>query len=352
MTRLPLEVQTLYGELLEQLVALEAHRSIARAPGCFTLKTVRGEAYYYFQYSEPGGVQKQVYVGKKDTYLDKLVDRYRSQSRMLRADARGVQRLCALLRAGGALMTDAPSARVLKALAESGAFHLGAVLVGTHAFVVLGNLLGVRWEHAALRTLDVDIATGPGLGIAFPERRADIPQTLARLEMGFLPVPALNPRRPSTLFKVRGRALRADLLVPALNPRHTAAVFIPGLNAAAQPVRFLDFLIERPERGALIDGGGVLVQVPAPARYALHKLLLVGERPVSAQVKAEKDLNQATQLLSVLAEDRQGDLLLAWEALQRRGERWRKQVRKGVSALARRDRDLSDHLRDLLHVTA
>jgi hypothetical protein len=39
MTRLPLETQTLYAELLEQLTALEAQRAIGYLTGCFTLKT-------------------------------------------------------------------------------------------------------------------------------------------------------------------------------------------------------------------------------------------------------------------------------------------------------------------------
>ena len=42
MNRLPLETQTLYAELVEQLTVLEAQRAIGHLPGCFTLKTVKG----------------------------------------------------------------------------------------------------------------------------------------------------------------------------------------------------------------------------------------------------------------------------------------------------------------------
>jgi hypothetical protein len=55
MTRLPLETQTLYAELLEQLTAIEAQRATGNLPGCFTLKKVKGLEYYYFQHSGPGG---------------------------------------------------------------------------------------------------------------------------------------------------------------------------------------------------------------------------------------------------------------------------------------------------------
>lgn len=69
--------------------------------------------------------------------------------------------------------------------------------VGTHAFIVLGSLLGVRWA-TSLRTQDVDIAV-PGIN-------ADLPSALDSLEMGFLPVSGLDPKSPTTSFKVRGQS--------------------------------------------------------------------------------------------------------------------------------------------------
>jgi hypothetical protein len=46
MTKLPLEVQTLYAELMERLAAAEAVRAIGDVPGSFVTKTVKGEEYY------------------------------------------------------------------------------------------------------------------------------------------------------------------------------------------------------------------------------------------------------------------------------------------------------------------
>src|SRR5262245_41482921 len=140
MTKLPLEVQTLYAELLERLIASQARRSIGDVPGGFVTKTIKGEVYYYFQHSEPGGARRQTYIGRRDAALERVVERFRTGSAARREDDLAVQRLCAALRAGGALATDTGSARVLAGLAQSGVFHLGAVLVGTHAFIALGNL--------------------------------------------------------------------------------------------------------------------------------------------------------------------------------------------------------------------
>jgi hypothetical protein len=172
MDKLPLEIQTLYAELLERLVALEAQRSIGSVPGCFVTKEVRGESYYYFQLSEPGGAKRQIYLGRKDAVLGRIAARHRAGRGDHAGDEASIQRLCTLLRAGGAQVTDAPSARVLRALAGAGVFRLDGLLVGTHAFVVLGNILGARWGGSWLRTQDIDIAAGTSLSIAVPEAPA------------------------------------------------------------------------------------------------------------------------------------------------------------------------------------
>jgi hypothetical protein len=64
--RQPLVVQTLYAELMEQMLAQEAGRSIGDVEGCFTTKNIKGEQYVYFQYSDPGGRKRQTYIGKGD----------------------------------------------------------------------------------------------------------------------------------------------------------------------------------------------------------------------------------------------------------------------------------------------
>ena len=45
MERMPLEVQSLYTELLDRLSAIEARRSIGHVPGTFVTKKVKGDAY-------------------------------------------------------------------------------------------------------------------------------------------------------------------------------------------------------------------------------------------------------------------------------------------------------------------
>ncbi len=345
MKRQPLEIQTIYAELLEQLAAYEAARAIGHTPGSFVTKTIKGQKYYYFQHMGPGGTKHQTYVGRRDSALDALAQRFAEGRLNAAGEQESIDRLAALLRAGGAMLTDGPSARVLRGLADAGVFHAGGVLVGTHAFIVLGNLLGVRWE-SSLRTQDVDIAADPNLDIAVPYASADLPSALESLEMGFLPVPGLDPGSPTTSFKVRGQALRVDLLTPVSRTR-SRPVTLQRFAAAAQPMRFLDYLIESPVQAAVIDGAVAAVNVPDPARFALHKLVVAGERPAAMAAKRDKDLAQAAQLLAVLREDRPGDLTLAWEALAVRGDAWVKRVKRSVSALERVSADAARSVRKL-----
>jgi hypothetical protein len=104
------------------------------------------------------------------------------------------------------------------------------------------------------------------------------------------------------------------------------------LGAAATPLRFLDYVIEETQPGAVLGGRGVLVNVPRPGRFAIHKLVVAGRRG-SRQTKAAKDLLQASALLSLLVTDLPGEISLAWKALSARGAGWVTAARVGLKQL-------------------
>lgn len=344
MRPLPVTTQTAYAELLDQLLALDAHRSIGHAPGAFVAKTIKGRAYLYFQYSTPGGTTGQAYIGPKSEALDAVVARFAAEREAVREDRERIEELAAVLRAGGAAATDAASARVLAALADAGVFKLGAVLVGTHAFLALGNLLGVRWEGASARTEDVDIGVARVLEVAVPPGDADVPRAIERLEMGFLPVPGFSPKDASTSFKVRGRGLRVDLVTPGDRARSGKPLHVGRFNAAAAPVRYLELALEDTQPAAVVNGGGVLVAVPHPARFALLKLLVAQDRPSAFQTKADKDVVQAVQLIEALEELRPGEMRIAWRATRARGKGWATALERGAALVERRAPGLAERL--------
>jgi len=344
--RLSESVQTLYAELLEQTIHAEAEAAVAEAPqGSFVSKTIKGGTYWYLQRME-GDRKRQVYLGKESPSLLAWMEEVRQARARSAADETQRARLSSMLVAGGATAVSPGIAKVLQLLAESGIFRMGGVLVGTQAFVAHGNMLGVRFDQQTLRTQDVDLAQDRAIGIALSEETApvNVERTLAGSGLGFFPVPSLDPRRPSTSFKIRGREMRVDFLTPLVGPESTDPVFLPSLGVSAHPLRFLDYLIERPAQAVFAAGAGILVNIPDPARFAFHKLWISQRRPVSEQTKSIKDLRQAGDLLEVLLEDRPGDLLVAWEALSRTPA----PLRTVTSAIHRLPAELQDRLAALL----
>lgn len=78
-----------------------------------------------------------------------------------------------------------------------------------------------------------------------------------------------------------------------------------------------------------------LVNVPHPARFALRKLIVYGERASAFAAKSNKDLAQAGMLLDRLGETRRWEVEQAWADLRLRGKGWKKRALRGRDALAR-----------------
>lgn len=331
--RLPDTVATLYAELFEQVVRAEAELSPAMPrQGSFVSKMVKGRRYWYLQRLE-GDRKRQHYLGPDSEQLQRWMLEVAAQRERAAPDVARRAQLVEMLVAGGALRETAAVTRVLAVLADSGLFRLGAVVVGTQAFTCYANLLGVRFERATTRTQDIDLAQDAAVGIAIaPEPpELDVLDTLRAAEPGFVAVPALDPRRPSSSFKVRGRDLRVDVLTPARGRRGDEPAWIAWLKTAATPLPFLGYLIEETVQAVLLGGSGVLLNVPPPGRFALHKLWLARQRPLAEQPKARKDVAQASQLLEVLLIDRPGEIHAAWSALARR-PRERSVIRQALVA--------------------
>jgi hypothetical protein len=332
--RLPEDAQTLHAETLAQLLAAERERGWSHLSGTFASKVVKGSEYVYFQYSDPGGQKRQFAIGPRNSTLDAIVATYSEQRAQLQPDLAQIARQAGLLRAAGLATVPHGPARVLRALADAGVFAAGGVLVGSYALQVLGNLLGVRWPGAAWRTQDVDIAAQ--VLVAVPALQADVPKALDSLQMGFVPVPPLDPKHPSTSFRVRGKPLRVDLITPG-GERDLAPIAIPRLQAAAAPIKFLSLVMRDAQPAMVVDGAtATLVVVPTPARFALHQLLVSQTRSVIQQSKGGKDLHQAALLLETLAEDRPEDLEVAARAFAESGPAVTNKVVRGLAAVAKR----------------
>ncbi len=102
----------------------------------------------------------------------------------------------------------------------------------------------------------------------------------------------------------------------------------------AQGLNDLNFLIAEPIHAAAIYRSGVLVQVPRPERYAIHKLIIADRRREgSGSLKAAKDREQAAFLIAALAEDRPDDLREAYAAALEVGPRWREHIARSLKRM-------------------
>lgn len=331
MQRLSLALHTTYVDLLDKLLD-EQVETIAREPGAFVPKTVKGRVYWYHQRRDAGGEDarfRQVYLGPE---TPELLDRIEAQRAVASAEKARRDAVRALTRSGAVPPVPATVGRVLDALARSGLFRLRAVLVGTVAFRAYGPMLGLRMAGSSILTEDIDVAQFRSISIAVEDETPPVLETLRAVDPAFQPVTlAFHGSAP---IAYRAGDLRVEFLTPMQGPVEDAPAELPALRTASQPLRFLDFLIYKEVPAVILHGAGVLVNVPDPARYAWHKCL-ISQRRVVNRSKARKDLAQAEALFEVLAVDRPGDVKDYWEELAMPGRvRWQEMAMAGLQGIA------------------
>jgi hypothetical protein len=325
--RLPETTHLIYTELLQALL----HAAHPRRGISFHKKVVKGQSHWYLEYVI-GSHKKAYYLGPDAPALRAQLEAARARWHEDAEDAGTRARLVAMLVSGGATTLSAAHGRVLESLAQAGVFLVGGVLVGSHAFSLFANMLGVRWSRAAMRTQDVDIAADP-MAVTVPDVPVSLEAALRGADARFFPVPSLNRKHPATSYKIRGKEVSVSLLTPMRGKEDTAPRYIAALRAMAEPLRFLDYLLADVQPVAVPVRQGVLVSVPAPARFALHKLVVARRRPVAFAEKARKDVAQAEAVLEVLAEDRPGDVLVAMDAARAMPAQFLRQLQQGLCLL-------------------
>ena len=329
-TPLPSSAQSAYAELTEVARQQEIARSVENLSGSFNRKVVKGAPYWYYQFTDAaGGGTRQIFVGRDDEKVRALVEKSRSR------DTRPLDAMAKAAISLGCSATTPAHFRIIRRLNEIGFFRAGGVLIGAHAFLAYGNALGVSWGELA-RTQDIDFAhAGRNISLAVADGLTiNTGDALASLEAGFLPVPGFRPWDKTARFVSKvDKQLRVDFLTPLVGGK--AEVYEhPVLGIPLQPIHFLEFILEDIHQAAVISAlGVVMVNVPDPARFALHKLLVFADRRARNPAKALKDLRHAAGLLEVLATFRPDDVQALWKDLLKRGAGWRDRARKGLVAL-------------------
>jgi hypothetical protein len=300
----------------------EVRRSVADLPGGFAAKRVKDKSYWYYQRKGPDGKPQQFFIGPDDEATRALMQRHAQASHQSTRDA--LQKLARSAVELGCPDITIKHGRVIGRLLEHGFFNAGGILVGTHAFLAYQNLFGVRWGAGAF-TLDLDFAhAGRKLTLAIASNvYMDAASAIESLEMGFVPVAS-----KTTFKKPDEPDFDLDFLT-TMGRGGDEPVFLPALNLTLQPLKFMELSLEDPMKCTLlVRNGPLVVNLPRPQRFVLHKLIVHGERKQAQRTKANKDLTQVACLMDYL-------LHKSWQDVFSRGPGWRARLLKGWHVLVK-----------------
>ena len=313
----PLSVQTAYQDLLASY-NLQAISDLGGTP---FLKDKGERGSYWYTRQRIGDRVVDRYIGRNTEEIRQRIAQAKDDLEGRKMFDKRCGSIVAQLRAAGMPAFDRDTGKVLNAMARAGTFRMGGTLVGTHAFRLYGAELGVRLADEPAVTYDVDIASFENLKLAIDDEVApSLSDTFDLLKLS--PAPGLARTKRSTRWVMRGGGMTVDFLAPRMQG-NSDTLFIKPLGVYARALSFLNFLIAEPIAAVGLYRNGVLVQIPQPERYAVHKLIVAERRIGDSNAKARKDLTQSEALIEILAEDRPGRLRESYETAMSNGPKWR-----------------------------
>ena len=321
--RIDIAYSTLIAELLDRTLDAQFDAEFDET-GAFTKVTSKGREYWYYKPSIRNGREDvRTYVGPvDDDQISKRVATFRTH----KGDYQARRKIVAILVREARLFS--PEQRVgnaVEAFWKAGLFRMRACLIGTIAYQTYGTVLGYRLAATAMQTGDIDLALFHSISAAVDDSIPPVLDVLRSVDDSFRATPHLTDGRRTTKFEAGG-GLRVEFLTPNRgSDDHTGKpAKMPSLGgAAAEPLRFLDFLIRDPIRTVMLHKGGIPVLVPDPVRFAVHKLIVAARRQPGGQ-KDLKDLGQADQLAEALeANGQAAELRELFREARARGPAWR-----------------------------
>ena len=337
--KLPLVHQTMFAELVGRCQDAGFDQQLPEN-GSLLQVTARGRRYWYYAgYKANGGegqsVRYRKYVGSVD---DPQVTARVEAFATIKSGAQERRQMVRSLTAARLPTPAGLVGDVVEALWKAGFFRLRGVLVGTVAFQAYCGFLGVRIPDAMTMTGDADFAQFHSVSSLVEDGMPPMLEVLRGVDPAFEPVPHLGSRVRSSKFRM-GERFQVEFLTPnrGSDDHQGKPSTMPALGGAgAEPLRYLDFLIRQPVVSVLLHKSGVPVTVPAPERYAVHKLIVAVHRRSDAngRLKAQKDIQQAGLLCqALLLERRAADLGFAWMEAWDRGPKWAEALARGYRRL-------------------
>lgn len=319
MRPIPLNLMTLYADL-QQSVALQD-----TPVGSIAIKTVKGKQYAYLT-TKDGSARLEKYLG---ALSDPEVQEKIAAARDAAERAKSLRNTVSLLKTGRLPAPTLVLGRILEVLANAGLFKQGMTLVGTAAYQTYAGLLGFYAPGAALMTNDVDLSFAEFVPA---NENQDLETILQRADATFKPVWNATDKLPKAFRSSNGFIV--DLLTAFGKGRKTPLP-IEGLGVAATALSFQEFAAQETIETVALYGTGVIVRVPAPLRFAVHKLIVAQRRDITQAAKKQKDLRQASELIEIFLKLDEVALQEALDEARNRGKAWQAAINTSLKEIGR-----------------
>lgn len=345
MKTIPATLQTTYANLVQ----MHLNRPAFEFEGAPFTMVRKGKTYWYAnQRPANGAAPRQRYLGPDTDEMKQRIEDMRAQQQSAAEFRRHASSLVAQLRAGGIAGLDRDTGRIIRSLTNSGVFRLGGTLVGTQAFRHFDLQLGVHLAESTAwvtQTDDIDIASFEHLSMAI-EDTADPDLAAALEQLGFKPANSLTPKTPTTWALANSR-YAIDFLTPSFDDEQAPRKLV-ALNMWAQSLHYLNFLIANPIPAVSLYMEGLLIQIPRPERYAVHKLIVSQKRHATSEAKRQKDIEQARVLIEALAETRPYELKEAIDSATAKGKAWSEALDRALTLTFKAPAMQHDFKRDVV----
>lgn len=308
----PASLSVEYGNI--ENVAAMKEEIILGTPGSVIEQINKdGVRFYTHQFYDGDGKKRQKYIAGPIGADDANAAAEKMRSKI--EEVNDLVTAIRMLGREGFILVDAKTYTTLGALHNHGVFEAGGMLIGSHAYGVLLNKLGVR--AAFNKTDDIDIARSEKLAFKKVPSKSML-EMLLESGVNFVEIPSLKHGAPSTSFKKKGKArFHVDLLVPSKDETFPT-VAVPELSAHATALPYLKYLLAESQPAVLLARQGCCqVRVPVPERFAVHKLV-VSQLRTGRGAKSGKDIDQASVLCAALAELHPGAIEDAVDALSKK----------------------------------
>jgi len=195
------------------------------------------------------------------------------------------------------------------------------ILIGSWALIFYDKYFAGQGYAPSIRTRDIDFLLPLPLKM---RESVDIPKLLE--DLGFI----VDHVGQKGFIRLSHPELIVEFLVPERGRGSDQPYSLPKLKINAQPLRYLDLLALNI---ITVKHDDILIKVPHPAAFALHKLIIFKRR--AKKFKAGKDVEQALMIMDMLIKKRdQEQIIKIFRSLP---NAWQKTIANNLIFLERSD---------------